>query len=359
MGHSSMVTKRPVPEHELRSWGACLLDPNASLVERSRALWGLRHASELLAVELLSDFLCNVVETCPSANALLQHEAAYILGQRGNLEAIPCLVHVLKDSRHHPVVRHEAAEALAALCETPDAPVTEIEAIFQEYAKSNVTELAETCQVGLGKLDWLRSRTGSDSSSDVDVAKTFFPDTIDPAPGLDVSKNATDQELHKQLMNPEEPLFVRYRALFGIRDRILSAQLQSPSDEKHVHSLAKLLADGLEAPGSALLRHEVAFLLGQLTISSTVPALNKSLSQITEHPMVRHEAAEALGAIIGHLEALHSSSEHAKDINTARNTLERFLSDKEPLVRESCVLALDIADYVSSNDQFQYAAVPN
>lgn len=55
--------------------------------------------------------------------------------------------------------------------------------------------------------------------------------------------------------------------------------------------------------------------------------------------MVRHEAAEALGAI-------------ATD-NTLP-LLQRFLTDHERAVKESCVVALDIHDYFTT-DQFQYA----
>jgi len=55
--------------------------------------------------------------------------------------------------------------------------------------------------------------------------------------------------------------------------------------------------------------------------------------------MVRHEAAEALGAI-------------ATEETTP--TLRDFSKDNEAVVRESCLVALDISDYVTS-DSFQYA----
>jgi len=63
------------------------------------------------------------------------------------------------------------------------------------------------------------------------------------------------------------------------------------------------------------------------------------LTKMNENGMVRHEAAEALGAI-GTPECLPLLEEHLKD--------------KETVVRESCFVALDIFDYVNSN-QFQYA----
>jgi deoxyhypusine monooxygenase len=52
-----------------------------------------------------------------------------------------------------------------------------------------------------------------------------------------------------------------------------------------------------------------------------------------EHGMVRHEAAEALGAI-------------GREKETT--LLEKYLTDSEGLVRESCEVALDAADYWSA-----------
>ncbi|KRX46866.1 Deoxyhypusine hydroxylase [Trichinella murrelli] len=84
---------------------------------------------------------------------------------------------------------------------------------------------------------------------------------------------------------------------------------------------------GLESDGSALLRHEVAFVLGQLANPVAMDVLQRRLCKMDENCMVRHECAEALGAI-GNLEC--------------RRILEQFLQDKERVVRESCEVALDI-----------------
>ena len=48
---------------------------------------------------------------------------------------------------------------------------------------------------------------------------------------------------------------------------------------------------------SALLRHEVAYVLGQMQNEVAIPTLIQVLIDESEHVMVRHEAAEALGAI--------------------------------------------------------------
>ena len=53
---------------------------------------------------------------------------------------------------------------------------------------------------------------------------------------------------------------------------------------------------GLAEP-SPLLRHELAYVLGQLQDPTAIPALTGILDDEGEDAMVRHEAAEALGAI--------------------------------------------------------------
>jgi deoxyhypusine monooxygenase len=44
---------------------------------------------------------------------------------------------------------------------------------------------------------------------------------------------------------------------------------------------------------------QVAYVLGQLQNKAASAALSNLISDANEHPMVRHEAAEALGSIAG------------------------------------------------------------
>ncbi|CAH8560541.1 unnamed protein product [Schistosoma turkestanicum] len=358
------MTTKPVSEIELYEWSKCLIDPSAKLIDRSRALWGLRHAKESLALELLADFICNYIQPSPVANDLLQHEAAYCLGQRGDSKAVPYLLQVLTNDKHVTLIRHEAAEALAALSECDHVDdIDMIEKALKQFTHSPIIELAETCQVGLSRIEWIKNKKiaqHKDSQTSNDLARQFFPNTIDPAHSFtNDDQYYTDEQLRDLLMDPNENLFTRYRALFTLRDRVLQAIIDKTSPEKP----ANLLAEGITASNSALLRHEVAFVLGQLTIASTVPYLTKCLRQLDEHPMVRHEAAEALGSILGELEGKYLTSNVKSSVpkefeHHAREVLEEFTKDKEPVVRESCILALDIAEYIASPEQFQYASVP-
>ncbi len=70
-----------------------------------------------------------------------------------------------------------------------------------------------------------------------------------------------------------------------------------------------------------------------------VPYLIDRLEDIDEDVMVRHEAAEALGAIGNRI---------------AMGTLEKFVDDDEIVIAESCEVAIDLLNWVSS-DKLDYA----
>lgn len=103
----------------------------------------------------------------------------------------------------------------------------------------------------------------------------------------------------------------------------------------------KALAQGLYCEDSALFRHEVAYVLGQLQSPVATQELKDRLLLSTENCMVRHECAEALGAI---------ANEECTEI------LKQYVNDEERVVRESCEVALDMAEYENSDD-LQYAHV--
>ncbi len=144
------------------------------------------------------------------------------------------------------------------------------------------------------------------------------------------------EELEKKLLDTNLPLFKRYRAMFALRD------LASPPDLPTAVPAVNALAKGFSDP-SALFRHEIAFVFGQLSHPASIPALTAALSNLEEASMVRHEAAEALGSL--------------GDEEGVEETLKRFLHDKEVVVRESVIVALDMAEYEKSG-QTEYALIP-
>jgi len=134
--------------------------------------------------------------------------------------------------------------------------------------------------------------------------------SVDPAPPSTESKVS---ELRISLLDEENKMFERMRAVFSLRNN------RSPE-------AVMALCEAFSA-SSALLRHELAYVLGQMQDNLAVPTLIGILSDADEHVMVRHEAAEALGAI---------------GDRRAKAVLEKFLSDPLPEVSESCEVALDL-----------------
>jgi len=100
-----------------------------------------------------------------------------------------------------------------------------------------------------------------------------------------------------------------------------------------------MLCLGLKCSDSALFRHEIAYVLGQMQQPAAAVQLAKNLQDATENPMVRHECAEALGAIA---------------TDECETVLRRHLHDDVDIVRESCVVALDMSEYEHA-DQLEYA----
>jgi len=86
---------------------------------------------------------------------------------------------------------------------------------------------------------------------------------------------------------------------------------------------------------SALLRHEIAFVLGQIMHPRAIPSLINVLKNMNEHPMARHEAAEALGSI---------ANEECLPI------IQKYVNDNSTVVKESCEVALDMTEYWNNDE---------
>ena len=141
-------------------------------------------------------------------------------------------------------------------------------------------------------------------------------DSVDPAPASEVS---SVEELRTTICDESERMFQRMRALFALRNI---------GGKDAVEALAAAYSSK-----SALLKHEIAYVMGQMQDPHAVPYLIERLEDMEEDLMVRHEAAEALGAI---------------GDRVAMTTLERFVTDPEPVISESCEVAIDLLEYVAS-----------
>ena len=141
-------------------------------------------------------------------------------------------------------------------------------------------------------------------------------DSVDPAPPSNDSRVVS---LRNTICNEDEKMFQRMRALFALRNI---------GGKDSVEALAAAFSSN-----SALLKHEIAYVMGQMQDSHAVPHLIDRLADADEDVMVSHEAAEVLGAI---------------GDRTALSVLEEYVNDDEVVVAESCEVALDLLEWVAS-----------
>ncbi|VDM57095.1 unnamed protein product [Angiostrongylus costaricensis] len=290
-------------KEQIDRFGSVLNDTKVPLKARFRALFILRNIGCDLSVKWISKCLHD-------DSALLKHELAYCLGQMQNKTAVPILIDVLKDHDQEPIVRHEAAEALGAIGDMS------AENVLTEFRKDPCQEVAETCELALRRLYWIR-KTGDRTESPYQ--------SIDPTPTASMDDVA---ELWNTLVDISKSLWDRYCAMFKLRNINTDASI-------------KALAQGLYCEDSALFRHEIAYVLGQIQSPLVIKELKDRLCLSSENCMVRHECAEALGTIA---------------TDECISILQKYINDSERVVRESCEVALDMADYENAGE-FNYAVV--
>lgn len=298
-------------KEELHQYGKVLADSNECLAKRFRALFTLRNDICQDSIDLIGKVLLD------DDSDLLKHECAYCMGQMKDPAAIPYLIEAIKDERQHPMVRHESGEALGAI----GKPTEDIKQLLLTYSKHKVRELSETCDLALDRLKWY-----NESQANKNEESTSPYDTVDPTPSF--PDNMSLENLRAIYLDESRSLFERYRALFTLRN------IGSPE------AIAVICEGFFGSPSdSALFKHEVAFVLGQIQSLDSVDSLAKKLADMDENEIVRHECAEALGSL------------------GKSNIIMKYINDPSRIVRESCQVALDMADYYNDNEQFNFIEV--
>nr|VDD57746.1 unnamed protein product [Brassica oleracea] len=286
-----------------------LVDQSQPISERFRALFSLRNLKGPGPRNAL------ILAARDSSN-LLAHEAAFALGQMQDAEAVPALESVLNDMSLHPIVRHELTEALGAIGLAGNAEI-----LKKSLVLDPAQEVRETCELALKRIEEL-SNVDTDKELDTTERSPFM--SVDPA--APAAAFSSVHQLSRQILLDEtKGMYERYAALFALRNH---------GGEEAVSAIV----DSLSA-NSALLRHEVAYVLGQLQNKAALATLSKILRDVNEHPMVRHEAAEALGSI-------------ADEQSIA--LLQEFSRDPEPIVSQSCEVALSMLEFENSGKSFEF-----
>lgn len=124
--------------------------------------------------------------------------------------------------------------------------------------------------------------------------------------------------LRKILTSESEPLARRFRALFSLKHL---ASLQPPTAQ--TVPAIEAIAAAFGSP-SALLKHELAYCLGQSRHNAAIAPLRDVLEDKAEDAMCRHEAAEALAALgdKGSLNLLKELRDDVKEVDVVRETCD-------------------------------------
>ena len=292
-----------------------LSNPNNNIKIRMDSLFKLRTNGSFDAVLALE----NALITEPNSD-LLRHEVCYCLGQmdateENKIEIQRFLYSEIFDNpkKYNPIVLHEAAEALGNLDFKNNIELLEK---FLDYEDDIIKE---TCEIAVANIKWMET-TNKGQTEGLDKSTLFYK-TNDPAPPFNrqTKEYSNLDQIEEILFNKEESLFNQYRAIFTLREF---------NNESAVALLCKTFQK--EFGFSALFKHEVAFILGQMSLNakSALIALENVLVDESEDPIVRHETALALG-----------------EITKSKELLLKYSENSNQLIRESCIIATDFVDY--------------
>ena len=291
------------------------------------------------------------------SDALFRHEVAFALGQMRAKGATQTLIAVLKNQNEHGMTRHECAEALGAI-----ADETSLEVLREMREDAKHREVRETASLALRRVEHVVGNSSSGSGGGSNVATTttgalvgskkestavvvvdeeedgggggYATYSVDPVPAMDESVET--ETLAEIILDDAADIWDRYAAMFALRNRAQKTYgltKKTKENEQLVQLCSSTLGKTLrsETVQSALLKHEICYVLGQLRDDDDNEIARKALFECledpNEHAMVRHEAAEAIGSRGG---------------EGAEAILRKYLACEDRVVSESCEVALDM-----------------
>ena len=357
-------------EKDIAAFASVLVDQSRPIRDRFRALFTLRSmtgrpgaADALISALTMKTnnsnddnddpaFLAAAKTARLRADALFRHEVAFALGQMQSKKATSALISVLKNECEHGMTRHECAEALGAIGD--DSAVDVLREMHED--ETQCREVRETASLALRRIEHVTkkkksativgARVGSKKETTaVGIAEKEEEDgdgeehivqhaySVDPVPAMEASVE-TDT-LAAIILDDTADIWERYGAMFALRNRAQETfgLAKTRENERVVELCSSTLGKTLrsETVHSALLKHEICYVLGQLREDDdndiAREALFDCLEDPNEHAMVRHEAAEAIGSRGG---------------AGAEALLRKYLSCEDRVVRESCEVALDM-----------------
>lgn len=256
---------------------------------------------------------------------LLRHDVMYCIGQMKVKNSLEFLLGKMNDPKEKSIVRHEAGEALANYHSLRETIIPEM----QVHWDSEDELLKSTVRVGIGKLSTFTetSRYGKKYGGTIEPAEPFNEAEVREfieSKGLESPKNQEElyNQIHKLLLEDYSVVdeFPKYRLCYYLRDQ---------ADIRSKTILCDLMKPENRKAASALLRHELAFIMGQINNNDKViqDRLKEVSLDTTEHPVVRHEAILSF-----------------YDVTKDEEFIEQFLKHENQLIRESVEVAIKIGE---------------
>jgi len=213
--------------------------------------------------------------------------------------------------KYNPIVLHESAEALGNIDNQNNID------LLTKFLSSEHDIIKETCELSIDNLKWM-NQTNQGETEGLNKGG-FIYDTNDPAPPFNFKTNphySNLKILEEILINKNETLFNRYRVIFTLREM---------SNEEAAKLLCVCFDKKYNDRFSPLFKHEVSFVLGQMSEKQQAPIsiLERVLQDEQEHEIVRHETAIALGII-----------------SKSGELLKKYCNHENQLLRESCEIAI-------------------
>lgn len=301
---------------ELEKQAKVIQDPSIEITKRFRALFEIRGIGTVEAVNTLIKAF-----RVEEKSDLLKHEICYCLGQMNTTDENTKIIEkffedvIIED--HSSIVIHEAVEGYANL--NPK----NIQKLLEKFKGVDDELINETCELALDLKQW-NEETNQGEKEGLDLTKLKHV-TNDPAPPYNPENNENYKSvawLKDLLLDPKQPIFERYRAMFTLREI---------GTEEACEALCQTLTDENKNNCSALLKHEIGFVMGQMGHNyarTCTPYLEAAVADEKEAPVVRHECVIALG-----------------DITDKTTVMEKYVNDKDDIVRESCLVAQDMVNY--------------
>ena len=338
---------------DIASLSETLRDQTLPIQDRFRALFTLRSLEKnpeaVAALVGALDVGENAALSSLHADALFRHEVAFALGQMRAKEATQTLIAVLKNQNEHGMTRHECAEALGAI-----ADETSLEVLRDMREDAKHREVRETASLALRRVEHVVRNSSNGSGSNVATGALvgskkestavvvdeeedgggYATYSVDPVPAMDESVET--ETLADIILDDAADIWDRYAAMFALRNRAqktFGLTKKTKENEQLVQLCSSTLGKTLrsETVQSALLKHEICYVLGQLRDDDDNEIARKALFECledpNEHAMVRHEAAEAIGSRGG---------------QGAEAILRKYLACEDRVVSESCEVALDM-----------------